>query len=164
MSDTLRNMERDIEETRARLDMTIERLQDRLTPASMLDEAVGYVRESQLRDVSDNLLVAIRQNPVAVALIAAGVGWLLYGSAARAGRSYPYRRRSAAGVPYGRPGVRPVMRTSREDVYRTERAAAPADASTLDETVVRRPATADRTTSGLGSTTAPVTPPTSTIR
>ena len=39
-------IERDLAQTRARLDATIDALQQRLSPGEMVDQAIGYVKES----------------------------------------------------------------------------------------------------------------------
>ncbi len=70
--------ERDIEESRARLDQTIDRIQGRLNASSLVDEMLGSARRTPLNSVYDGALEAVRRNPVPVLLIAAGVGWLMH--------------------------------------------------------------------------------------
>jgi hypothetical protein len=78
MSQSISDLEQDIEQTRARLDQTIDRIQDRLSPASIVDEMLGTVRQSPASGLYDGALAAVRRNPVPVMLIVAGVGWLLH--------------------------------------------------------------------------------------
>ncbi|MFE1602811.1 DUF3618 domain-containing protein [Methylobacterium sp. ID0610] len=78
MSQSISDLEQDIEQTRARLDRTIDQIQDRLSPASIVDEMLGTVRQSPMNGLYDGALAAVRRNPVPVMLIAAGVGWLLH--------------------------------------------------------------------------------------
>lgn len=71
------DLEREIEESRARLDKTIDRIQDKLTAGNLVDEMLGSARRTPLNGVYDSALEAVRRNPVPVLLIAAGVGLLL---------------------------------------------------------------------------------------
>ncbi|MCJ2006719.1 DUF3618 domain-containing protein [Methylobacterium sp. E-041] len=75
----MNEMERDIEESRARLDETIDRIQGRLSVSSLVDEMLGNARRAPaVSGAYDGALEAVRRNPVPVLLIAAGVGWLLH--------------------------------------------------------------------------------------
>jgi len=78
MNQDIQELERDIEESRARLDITIDRIQDRLSVSGIVDEFVGSVRATEFGSVVDTALRIIRRNPVPVLLVAAGVGWLLH--------------------------------------------------------------------------------------
>ncbi|ACA21064.1 conserved hypothetical protein [Methylobacterium sp. 4-46] len=78
MTQSISELEQEIEQTRARLDHTIDRIQDRLSPASIVDEMLGTVRQSPMSGLYDGALAAVRRNPVPVMLIVAGVGWLLH--------------------------------------------------------------------------------------
>lgn len=75
---SMNEMEREIEESRARLDETIDRIQGRLSVSSLVDEMLGNARRTPLSGAYDGALEAVRRNPVPVMLIAAGVGWLLH--------------------------------------------------------------------------------------
>ena len=75
----MNEMERDIEESRARLDETIDRIQGRLSVSSLVDEMLGNARRAPaISGAYDGALHAVRRNPVPVLLIAAGVGWLMH--------------------------------------------------------------------------------------
>jgi len=78
MTDSIQELERDIEESRARLDETIDRIQGRLSVSGLVDDVVGSVRNTQFGTVVDEALEIVRRNPLPVLLIAAGVGWLIY--------------------------------------------------------------------------------------
>jgi len=78
MTQSINDIERDIEESRARLDLTIDRIQDRLSVSGIVDEVVGSVRATEFGRVLDTAMGIIRRNPVPVLLVAAGVGWLLH--------------------------------------------------------------------------------------
>jgi ElaB/YqjD/DUF883 family membrane-anchored ribosome-binding protein len=91
MSDSIEELERDIEESRARLDETIDRIQDRLSVSGLVDDVVGSVRDTQFGSVVDHALEIVRRNPLPVLLIAAGVGWLMVRMAQDGRRSSAYR-------------------------------------------------------------------------
>ena len=78
MTQDITSLERDIEESRARLDLTIDRLQDRLSVSGIVDDLIGTMRANRYGTVFDHTLDVIRRNPVAVILVAAGVGWLIH--------------------------------------------------------------------------------------
>src|SRR5215212_3700365 len=78
MTQDINALERDIEESRARLDMTIDRLQDRLSVSGIVDDMMGTMRANRYGSVFDQTLEVIRRNPVPVMLVAAGVGWLIH--------------------------------------------------------------------------------------
>ena len=78
MTQDINALERDIEESRARLDVTIDRLQDKLSVSGIVDDMLGTMRSNRYGSVYDQTLEVIRRNPVPVMLIAAGMGWLIY--------------------------------------------------------------------------------------
>ncbi|GEP08802.1 DUF3618 domain-containing protein [Methylobacterium gnaphalii] len=77
MSESLSDLEKDIEASRARLDQTIDRIQDRLSPVNLVDDMLGSARQTSLNGVYDDALAVVRRNPLPVLLIAAGVGMLM---------------------------------------------------------------------------------------
>lgn len=77
MSESISDLEKDIEQRRARLDETIDRIQGRLNASSLVDEMLGSARQTPYGGVYDGALEAVRRNPLPVLLIAAGVGLLL---------------------------------------------------------------------------------------
>lgn len=115
MTQSIQELERDIEESRARLDVTIDRIQDRLSVSGIVDEVVGSVRDTQFGAVVDTALSIIRRNPVPVLLVAAGVGWLLH----RANQEARYRPRSwnAARAAALEQESIPVLNTGNARVY-----------------------------------------------
>lgn len=78
MAQSITELERDIEESRARLDLTIDRIQDKLSVSGMVDDVLGQARRSRYAPLYDNAVELVRRNPVPVMLIAAGIGWILY--------------------------------------------------------------------------------------
>jgi ElaB/YqjD/DUF883 family membrane-anchored ribosome-binding protein len=73
-------IERELDDTRTRLDATIGALQQRLAPGSMVDQAVEYFKEGGGVEFSRNLGRTMRDNPMPVALIGVGLGWLMLSS------------------------------------------------------------------------------------
>jgi hypothetical protein len=107
MTESLNELEKDIEASRARLDQTIDQIQERLSVSSIVDEMLGNARQTPLSGVYDGALEAIRRNPVPVLLIAAGVGWLIHRMAGD-GKAAVERRRvrlAADGLPVTRTGA-----------------------------------------------------------
>jgi hypothetical protein len=88
MTQDLHELERDIEQSRAKLDLTIDRLQDKMTVSGVVDDMLGTARAGQFAPLFDNVLLTIRRNPVPVMLIAAGIGLLVH----RLGRPQPRPR------------------------------------------------------------------------
>ena len=73
-------IERDLEETRARTESTIQALQNKLQPRAVLDEATRFFQGTDSGEyaerVTRNGLMQAKENPIPLALIAAGVGLL----------------------------------------------------------------------------------------
>ena len=70
-------IERDLSGTRARLDATIDALRRRLAPGEMADRAIAYARGSGGGAFGRNLAGTVRDRPVPVALLGAGIAWLM---------------------------------------------------------------------------------------
>ena len=70
-------IERDLDQTRARLDNRLSELQDRLSPGQVLDDLMGYFRGSEGADFSRNLLDSVRANPLPAAVTGIGLAWLM---------------------------------------------------------------------------------------
>lgn len=118
-------IERDLEQTRARLDATIDALQQKLSPGEMIDQAIGYLKESGGGEMGRSLLETVRQNPVPVALAGIGIAWLMVATArgnqpasASASSTLPRRERSYAPVREDW-----AARDHWEDEYRTSQGA-----------------------------------------
>lgn len=73
-------IERDLEHTRARLDATLDALQQKLSPGQMVDEAMNWFRQGDGAEFTRNFGRSVRDNPVPLALIGAGIGWLIINS------------------------------------------------------------------------------------
>jgi len=108
MAQSINELERDIEESRARLDLTIDRIQDKLSVTGIVDDVLGQMRRNQYASVYDTALEVVRRNPVPVMLVAAGIGWLLYRASKErtAVRGVAYRPYDDAEMPVVSAGVR----------------------------------------------------------
>lgn len=79
MTQSMQQIEHDIERSRARLDATIDRIQNRLSVSGVIDDLVGTARTTEtFSSAYDHTLAVVRRNPVPVILIAAGLGWLIH--------------------------------------------------------------------------------------
>ena len=77
MTDTIRELEQDIEQTRTQLAVTMDRLQGSLSPSDVVDDLIGSGRPD-LGNLLDPVLATIRRHPAPVLLMAVGIGWLVY--------------------------------------------------------------------------------------
>lgn len=88
-SDATRQIERDLEDTRARLDATLDALQQKLSPAQMVDQAMNWFKDGDSSDLGRTIGRSLRDNPIPVALVGIGLGWLLVGGGGRGRREGP---------------------------------------------------------------------------
>ncbi|MDB5512211.1 MAG: hypothetical protein JWR08_1694 [Enterovirga sp.] len=82
-SDSVHEIEQDIEATRSRLYGTIDRIQDKLTVSGIVDEVMGSVGVPRSENGHDFVLGLMRRNPIPVMIVAAGVGWFFYNMSRR---------------------------------------------------------------------------------
>jgi hypothetical protein len=71
-----REIEREIDETRRRIDATIDELEHRLSPGRLFDMSTNYVR-SHGGEMLENLEGAVRNNPVPFLLTGIGLSWMM---------------------------------------------------------------------------------------
>lgn len=96
-------IEADIAETRVELSETIEAIQERLTPSSIVANATESMRHAateKVRQMTDNSFMdTVRANPVPSAMIGLGAAWLLFKGRSSSGNGYRSSRdwRSAGG-------------------------------------------------------------------
>ena len=69
-------IERDIDNSRHRLNDTLQALGSKLSPGQMVDEALGLA-QGQLGQFAGKLGKQVKDNPLPTALIAVGVAWLI---------------------------------------------------------------------------------------
>ncbi|MBU8539312.1 DUF3618 domain-containing protein [Falsiroseomonas tokyonensis] len=74
-------IEHEVEATRAGLTQTLEELRERASPGQLFEQALDYARTSGGAEFTRNLGTAVRDNPLPLLLIGAGIGWLMLGKA-----------------------------------------------------------------------------------
>ena len=74
-------LEREAEEARAELAYSLARLRERMTPGQIVDEAVEYARQTPVAEFARNLARDIRESPLPVLVIFAGIAWAAIASA-----------------------------------------------------------------------------------
>ncbi|KQT64412.1 MULTISPECIES: DUF3618 domain-containing protein [unclassified Aureimonas] len=94
-------LEREVENRRSSVESTIDALRNRMSVGQIFDEVQGYMKEGQITELSQNLGRQVRDNPLALGLVGAGIAWLLMGDGVRgAGRRVADRFESDDPAPY----------------------------------------------------------------
>lgn len=75
MTKTSAELEREVEDTRGRIDRTVEALKDKMQPREMFDEATRMMGGASNK-VLTTAVEQLRENPIPIALIGLGVAWL----------------------------------------------------------------------------------------
>jgi ElaB/YqjD/DUF883 family membrane-anchored ribosome-binding protein len=70
-------IQREIEETQARLSDTLDAIQQRLAPRRIMDQVVDMYKNSSSNTTS-GIADTIRNNPIPIALVGLGLGWLAW--------------------------------------------------------------------------------------
>jgi hypothetical protein len=74
-------LEREADEARAELAHSLDQLRHRLTPEQIVGEAVEYARDTPAADFARNLMRDIRDYPLPLLVIFAGMTWAVIASA-----------------------------------------------------------------------------------
>ena len=74
---TTKQLERSVDSTRGRLEETLAELRERLSPPFLIEEALDYAKENGGADFVRNLGRQVADNPLPVALMGAGLAWLM---------------------------------------------------------------------------------------
>jgi hypothetical protein len=117
-----RDIQADIERTRSELDQTLSAIERRLTPGQLVDQGIDYLRHSGAREYLVNLGASAKQDPLPLALVAVGLGWLmLSGNRDRAGHGVATRPGASAedlaeGARDATAGLRSAASSVRESV------------------------------------------------
>ena len=121
-------IERDLAETRARMDNRLNELQDKLTPTQIINDAFASFRGGDGADFTRDLMARARANPVPVALTGIGLAWLMVSS----GRSAqaPTSRKAPS---YQEDGILAQIRVAESSVVRGADERDDAHTSRLDE-------------------------------
>ena len=89
-------LEREAEEVRGDLAVDLDELRSRLTPGQIVDETLSYLRATPTADFGRNLVRDIREHPLPLLLIGAGIAWAIVATG-RSPRTLP--------VPAAEPGL-----------------------------------------------------------
>jgi hypothetical protein len=76
-SKSAEEVQREVRESRAEVEQTLEAIQRRLSPGQMFDQAVDYMRGSGGQEFLRNLGATVRDNPVPMVLMGTGLAWLM---------------------------------------------------------------------------------------
>ena len=100
------HIERDLGRTRARLDANIDTLQQKFAPADLVDQAMSYFKEGGGMEFGRNLGRSVRENPVPIALIGVGLGWLMLSGKKQPGAAFDTSGGSSRAVGRSPQGMR----------------------------------------------------------
>jgi hypothetical protein len=81
-------VQREVQQSRAEVEETLEAIQERLSPGQVFEQVVDYMRSSNGSDFLRNLGTMVRDNPVPVALVGTGLVWLVLSSSRSTRRQY----------------------------------------------------------------------------
>src|SRR6266508_2485297 len=87
-------LERETQSCREELAESLDELRARMTPGEVVDQLVGYAQDTTGGLFFQHLKQQVANNPLPVAVMAAGFGWLIFGKGVSASRL----RRSTASV------------------------------------------------------------------
>ncbi|MBV8538035.1 MAG: DUF3618 domain-containing protein [Alphaproteobacteria bacterium] len=76
---SLDNLERESESTRTRVAELLDELRDRVSPGELVDQVVDVVGAGAAGDFARNFGRQVRDNPLACAMVGAGIAWLIIG-------------------------------------------------------------------------------------
>jgi hypothetical protein len=74
-------LEWETEKARDELASSLDQLRGRLTPSQIVDEATRYLRETPIADFGRNLARDLREHPLPVLVIFAGITWAVVATA-----------------------------------------------------------------------------------
>jgi hypothetical protein len=80
--------QREVQQSRAEVEDTLEAIQERLSPGQMFEQVVDYMRSSNGSDFLRNVGTMVRDNPVPVALVGTGLVWLMLSSSRSSRKEY----------------------------------------------------------------------------
>jgi ElaB/YqjD/DUF883 family membrane-anchored ribosome-binding protein len=99
---TPEQIQREIQQTRNEMSETLDAIRDKLSPGEILDQALAYFRSNKsgqgtgmsetASHWASSLGDTVKQNPVPVALIGAGLAWLMMGVSRHSARTEPHTR------------------------------------------------------------------------
>jgi len=75
-------LERDAEAARAEVVSTADSIRDKMSPGQLIDEFAGMFSGADGKGALSNLKNQVRDNPLAISLVGAGLAWLMFGQSA----------------------------------------------------------------------------------
>lgn len=79
MTESSRDIERDVEASRASIEHTVDAIRERMSLGQIVDEASRYFRNGSGSQITSRLGEQIRDNPLPLALVGVGLAWLMSG-------------------------------------------------------------------------------------
>lgn len=76
-------LEREAEIARTNLAADLAELRHRMTPGQIVDDIADYARDTPAADFARNLMRGLRENPLPLLLIGAGIAWSVIASSRR---------------------------------------------------------------------------------
>jgi len=76
-------LECEAEVARSNLAADLDELRQRMTPGQIVDEVADYARDTPVAEFARNLLRDVRENPLPLLLIGAGIAWSVIASSRR---------------------------------------------------------------------------------
>ena len=81
-------VQREVRQSRAEVEQTLDAIQERLSPGQLFEQAVEYMRSSNGNDFVRNLGTRVRDNPLPIVLVGTGLAWLILSSSRSSRRGY----------------------------------------------------------------------------
>jgi ElaB/YqjD/DUF883 family membrane-anchored ribosome-binding protein len=72
-------LEHEAEHVRWQVSQTLDELRSRITPGQVIDQVVDYAKEGNAREFVNNFGRQVKENPLSLTLIGAGLAWLMLG-------------------------------------------------------------------------------------
>ena len=91
-------LEQEAEQTRSQLAQTLDELRERITPGQLVDQAVDYAKDSGGGMFVRNLGRQATANPLPVALIGAGIAWLMLSNGRQQSRAASINRAAETAI------------------------------------------------------------------
>jgi hypothetical protein len=76
-------LEREAEVARSNLAADLDELRHRMTPGQIVDEVTDYARDTPVAEFIGNLMRDVRENPLPLLLIGAGIAWSVLNNSRR---------------------------------------------------------------------------------
>ena len=76
-------LEREAEIARSNLAADLDELRHRMTPGQIVDGVADYARDTPVAEFARNMMRDLRENPLPLLLIGAGIAWSIFNSSRR---------------------------------------------------------------------------------